>query len=226
MNIEDNILQFISKLRDKNFKKIIIDNKKFSYYTNETIILDNDIKSTKAGLIHDYLENSNYDEEISFLLKKKGNWNRIFDPLQVSKIDFSVTKADMNIKSFESTMKPNDFETLSKEEKDDIVNDYINKMVQIRNKPIVKDSTAFNREIQYKSRINNRVSKLTRLMGNKYSFLQTIKEYSKTTINDIPPFFVFDIKKEENYLEDVKEFLDNSKSGHFILRPLSGTQSR
>ena len=213
-NIEDNVGNFINNIEPGHN----VNNK---FYVKDSIWKTSQGKgnfSSKNEILQDYLENTEYSNVVSVLLNKRLNWTSVSE--NNTDFDYSYTGSDMFIKSNAESLKTEDWEELAKEEKEDIIEKYINKQEKVYKKTPTT-GTSFNRDIQTRSRINNRIPKLTRLVGNKYTFYSIIKENNNGHDKMIPEFTIFTTKTED-YKTKVQQFLDLSHANIFLLRPLAG----
>jgi hypothetical protein len=199
---------------------------KFTYFINENIWRPSSgvgDQTSKAELLQDYLDNGQYDEIISELLNKRLNWEFESDPIENGKVTFSYVGTDMAIRSSPSMFKREFWNNISKEEKDDLVHEYVNRLAEVKKIKKYKGAS-YNRDVQSVSRISNRIPKLTRLLGNKFTFYNIIEEYTThpDTIQNIIPKYTEFKTSDPSYLETVKQFISSNKTQIYILRPSGG----
>jgi hypothetical protein len=212
-NLEDNVGKFIKNVdpRYEDYSKFYI---KDSIWKPSQGDGNN---SSKSEILQDYLENTEYESYISLFLNKRLNWKQV--PYDTQELDFSYTGPDQYVKLPSKYLTSDVWDELSKEEKEDII-----EKVGLSKKKFSKGS-GLNKDMQYKSRINNRIPKLTRLLGNKYTLYTLVQEYGKEAAQKtIPLFTIFNTYTQENFEDIVKKFVESSKSNVFILRPTSSLQ--
>lgn len=233
-NESNNFFYYVKNPEEYNYRNNIIP-VRYLFKNDKTI-------QNPHSMYRDFREFSKLDDVVSILLDYRGNWVRVDNPFEYNYINFSWVGSD-------TTMIPKKFTTIEfpdptsesgfRKIKDklanilengELIDIYEEKMRIIRDVKIDKKTVDFfsksailNRQILNISQVGTRLSKLTRITGDKSSLYSLIRSYAdrtsgvSNTETIIPESYELDMTLLEQELKDntiefnetnVKERLD------------------
>jgi hypothetical protein len=201
-----------------------------------------DFKDTPESLYSDFREFSSLDDVVEMLLLQRKSWERTTNPFKESFINLAWVGSD-------TSMVPIKFSTLVVDEepvkfymkdiyeqnRPEIVDMYEEKMSKLRGVGIPKEvidryskSALVNRLILSRSQVGTRLTKLTRVAGDKISLYNMMRSYGslpgKGKISDkmIPKSFEFETDGDIN----INDFFDDTfkGDGRWVVKPVYGSR--
>lgn len=229
---------------------------KRDYVHNPTLIglqrsfTPDDLKSSHYEVYKDYLEVPVLDDVLELLLINRGIWDKKKNPFDTpSSLSLGWVGSDVPIvPKLTQTMEVGDerksvvmsVAQIMSSNEPELIETYESKMKALRDLRVSKElinrttkSAIINRYILNKSEVGNRLTKITRLVGDKGGLYNTIRSYggydeiSKTARADtiIPRTFRINMDNpEENNREYIESRLGVNPEQIWVFRPVYGSR--